>query len=142
MTFTASIEQITTTQPMPILKKCFFIDDDEDDRDFFCTAMQTINPDMECVFAKDGTHALEQLTTTSLVPDYIFIDMNMPLMDGKQCLAAIKKIEHLKNVPVYIYSTSGSPRLIEEILAMGAIEFLIKPTSMNALEHLLKEIVT
>jgi len=127
---------------MPNPKKCFFIDDDEDDRDFFCAAMQTIDPKMECLFAKDGTDAMEQLNNTSIIPDYIFIDMNMPLMDGKQCLAAIKKIDRLKEVAVYIYSTSGSPRLIEEILNMGANEFLIKPTSMQALEHLLKEIVT
>jgi CheY-like chemotaxis protein len=126
---------------MLIPKKCFFIDDDEDDRDFFCTAIQTLDSDIECTFAKDGTDAIEQLTNSDFTPDYIFIDMNMPLMDGKQCLAAIKDIERLNGVAVYIYSTSGSPKLIEEILAMGAREFLIKPTSMNALEHLLKEIV-
>ena len=126
---------------MPIPKKCFFIDDDEDDRDFFCTAIQTIDPEIECLFAKDGANAIEQLTKTDITPDFIFIDMNMPLMDGKQCLAEINQIERLKNAQIYIYSTSGNPKLIDEILAMGAREFLIKPTSMNALEHLLKEIV-
>lgn len=129
------------TQTMPKPKVCFFIDDDEDDRDFFCTAMQEIDPNMECLFAKDGTDAIDQLTNTTLVPDYIFIDMNMPLMDGRQCLAVINTIERLREVSIYIYSTSGSPKLVEEILAMGAKEFLIKPTSMNALEHLLREIV-
>lgn len=127
---------------MPTARTCFFIDDDEDDREFFCTAIQSIDSNMECLFAKDGISAIEKLTNdTHLIPDYIFIDMNMPLMDGKQCLAAINTIDRLKGVPIYLYSTSGNPKLIEEILAMGAREFLIKPTSMNALEHLLKEIV-
>ncbi|MFT3796228.1 response regulator [Flavobacterium sp.] len=123
-------------------KRCFFIDDDEDDRDFFCTALQNINPEIECLFAKDGTEAIDQLVASpEMVPDYIFIDMNMPLMDGKQCLAAIREIDRLDQVPVYLYSTSGAPKLIDEVLQMGAKEFLIKPTSMNALEQLLRRIV-
>lgn len=128
---------------MHTTKTCFFIDDDEDDRDFFCTAMTAIDGAMECVFSKDGTDAISQLIgDVSFTPDFIFIDMNMPLMDGKQCLQAIKEIERLKDVPVYIYSTSKSPKLVEEVLAIGANDFLIKPSNMNDLKLLLKGIVT
>jgi len=127
---------------MQILKKCFFIDDDEDDRDFFCTAMQEIDENIECIFAKDGVNAVNQLTENeSFIPDYIFIDMNMPLMDGRQCLETIKKIERLNNIPVYIYSTSGSPKLVEQVMNAGAKDFLIKPSSMPELTKMLKEIV-
>ena len=127
---------------MQILKKCFFIDDDEDDRDFFCTAMQQIDESIECIFAKDGVNAVNQLTENeSFIPDYIFIDMNMPLMDGRQCLETIKKIERLDHVPVYIYSTSGSPKLVEQVMKAGAKDFLIKPSSMPELTKMLKEIV-
>jgi len=127
---------------MQILKKCFFIDDDEDDRDFFCTAMQQIDDSIECIFAKDGVNAVNQLTENeSFIPDYIFIDMNMPLMDGRQCLETIKKIERLNNIPVYIYSTSGSPKLVEQVMNAGAKDFLIKPSSMPELTKMLKEIV-
>lgn len=128
---------------MPIHKKCFFIDDDEDDRDFFCSAIQAIDDSIECVFAKDGQQALNKLQTEpTLIPDFIFIDMNMPLIDGKQCLAEIRKIDRLDRVPVYIYSTSGSDKLINEVLDIGAKEFLIKPSSMGALEQMLRAIVT
>lgn len=126
---------------MPAPKRCYFIDDDEDDHDFFCTATQTIDPAIECQFAKDGIEAIDKLTHTSLTPDYIFIDMNMPRMDGKQCLMEIRKINRLNSVPVYIYSTSGTPGLIDEILQLGAKEFLIKPTNMHALEQLLRRIL-
>lgn len=122
-------------------KRCYFIDDDEDDHDFFCTATQAIDPAIECLFAKSGIEAVDNLTQTSLTPDYIFIDMNMPRMDGKQCLTEIRKINRLNAVPVYIYSTSGTPGLIDEILQMGAKEFLIKPTNMHALEQLLRRIL-
>lgn len=123
-------------------QQCFFIDDDEDDRDFFCTAMTEIDNSIECLFAKNGVDAIDQLTKdASMVPDHIFIDMNMPLMDGKQCLQTIKKIERLKEVPVYIYSTSGSPKLTEEVLASGARDFLIKPSNMAELVAMLRQIV-
>ncbi|GEP51754.1 hypothetical protein FNO01nite_24260 [Flavobacterium noncentrifugens] len=123
-------------------QQCFFIDDDEDDRDFFCTAMTEIDDSIECFFAKDGVDAIDQLTKNAyMVPNHIFIDMNMPLMDGKQCLQTIKKIERLKEVPVYIYSTSGSPKLVEEVLASGAKDFLIKPSNMAELVAMLRQIV-
>lgn len=128
---------------MQILKKCFFIDDDEDDRDFFCTAVQTIDPSIECIFAKDGEQALKQLLNDiTLVPDFIFIDMNMPMMDGKQCLTEIRKIERLDHVPSYIYSTSGSAKIINDVLTLGAKGFLIKPSSMGALEQMLRALLT
>jgi|SRR6218665_1193920 len=123
-------------------RKCFFIDDDEDDRDFFCTAMTEIDAAIECLFAKDGIDAIDQLTKDEfLVPDYIFIDMNMPLMDGKECLEKIKTIKRLDQIPVYIYSTSSSPKLVDEVLASGATDFLIKPSNMDDLILMLRQIV-
>lgn len=127
---------------MPLTKQCFFIDDDEDDRDFFCTAMTEIDPGIECFFAKDGLDAINQLKNNlSLSPDHIFIDMNMPLMDGKECLQAIKMIDRLKQIPVFIYSTAASPKLVEEVLAAGAKDFLLKPSSMADLISMLRKIV-
>ncbi len=127
---------------MPLNKQCFFIDDDEDDRDFFCTAMTEIDAGLKCFFAKDGLDAINQLKNDlSLLPDFIFIDMNMPLMDGKECLQAIKKIDRLKQIPVYIYSTAGSPKIVEEVLAAGAEDFLLKPSNMAGLISMLREIV-
>lgn len=122
--------------------KGFFIDDDEDDRDFFCSAIQAINPNVDCRFAKDGYDAIVQLKNDiDFIPDFIFIDMNMPMMDGKQCFSAILEIKRLEQVPVYIYSTSSSPQLVDEIMQMGARDFLLKPTSMGALENLLREVL-
>ncbi len=127
---------------MLLPKKSFFIDDDEDDRDFFCTAIQAIDKDIDCRFARDGYDAIQQLKNdTDFIPDFIFIDMNMPMMDGKECYRAILEIDRLKDVPVYIYSTSGTPSLVAEIMEMGARDFLIKPTSMAGLEELLRNVL-
>ena len=122
--------------------KGFFIDDDEDDRDFFCTAIQSIESNVDCRFAKDGSDAILQLKSdSSFIPDFIFIDMNMPMMDGKECYGAILEIDRLRNVPVYIYSTSSTPELVAEIMNMGARDFLLKPSSMGELESLLREVL-
>lgn len=44
-----------------------------------------------------------------VMPDYIFLDLNRSRLDGKECLVAIKKIDHLKLVLVIIYSTLNHP---------------------------------
>ena len=120
----------------------FFIDDDEDDRDFFCSAVQNINSNINCNFAKDGIEGIAYLKAhQAWVPNGIFIDMNMPKIDGKQCLMEIREIQELKDVPIYIYSTSGSTKLIDELLSLGATEFLIKPVTMSALESMLRRII-
>ena len=124
-------------------KTCFFIDDDDDDRDFFCTAMKAIETEMECVFSKNGHEAIEKLTgNPDFTPNFIFMDMNMPLMNGKECLEIITEIERLKHTKVYIYSSSGNPKLVDELLSLGATDFLIKPSTMTDLKQMLKDVLT
>ena len=126
---------------MAFSKRCLFIDDDVDDQDFFCDAAKMIDPTIECVFAENGLEAMEKLGNGALVPDYIFIDMNMPKMGGRETLEEIRKIERLKATAVYMYSTSAAPRVTEEILALGANDFLIKPSTVGDLQLMLKKIL-
>lgn len=136
--FTAA--NLPTQMAIANTKTCFFIDDDDDDRDFFCTAMKAIESDMECVFSRNGNEAIEKLTANpDFIPDFIFMDMNMPLMDGKECLEIIKEMDRLKHTKVYIYSSAGNPKLIDEILSLGATDFLIKPSTMTDLKQMLKD---
>nr|AGC72317.1 CheY-like response regulator [uncultured bacterium A1Q1_fos_1093] len=119
---------------------CLLIDDDIDDQEIFLMALQDINLPVECVVANDGFHALEILhQDTMFVPDYIFIDLNMPRMNGKQCVKEIKKIEHISHVPVVMYSTSSSQNDVEESKKLGADYFITKPTSIYTLTKTLSE---
>ncbi len=127
---------------MKFPKKFLFIDDDSDDRDFFCSTMQMIDPSIECFFAKDGVDALDQLhNDTAFSPDYIFIDMNMPMISGMECLAQIREIHRLNDAQIYIYSTAVNPRVNEQAMAMGASGILIKPSSINDLSKLLQQVI-
>jgi CheY-like chemotaxis protein len=105
------------------------IDDDDDDRALFADAMREIDGSITCISAIDGHDALKFLKNeANSLPDYIFLDLNMPRLNGKQCLAEIKKNSRLRNIPVIIYSTSGRPEDMEETKKLGAMQFITKPT--------------
>lgn len=109
------------------------VDDDQEDREFFCDALREIDPTITCLIAGSGMEALALLENRSPLPDYIFLDINMPMMDGKQCLKALKSTPNLQSIPVIMYSTSTDTREIKECYKLGAEDFLIKPHSYDKL---------
>lgn len=118
---------------------CLLIDDDIDDREIFELAAGQADQSVKCVFAKDGVDALEQLRYVAFIPQYIFLDLNMPRMSGKQCLAEIRKMPEFDHVPVVIYSTSGDSSELEEVRRLGATDYLVKQPSISALSEALAE---
>ena len=118
---------------------CFMIDDDIDDRDFFAMAVLGLNEEVELHIATDCTEAMHILKSDDIViPDCIFLDLNMPGLNGKECLPQIKKIPRLAGVPVIIYTTSSAQKDRLETLELGASDFLTKGTSIPQLQHSLK----
>lgn len=109
------------------------VDDDAEDREFFCEALREIDSSIICLLADSGAQALSILQNHQPLPDYIFLDINMPLMDGKACLKHLKTIPGLKQIPVIMYSTSTDTREIRECYALGAEDFLIKPNNYEKL---------
>jgi DNA-binding NtrC family response regulator len=108
------------------------VDDDDDDRALFFDAMREIDSSIKCLSANDGHDALKFLKNSdNSLPDYIFLDLNMPRLNGKQFLAEIKKLSHLSHIPVIIYSTTGRKEDIDETKRMGALQFITKPTLFN-----------
>lgn len=113
--------------------KCFLVDDDPDDQEIFCMALEDTGKNVKCEFANDGVEAVKRLQDMTFTPDLIFIDMNMPRMNGNECLQEIKKIIRMKSVPVYMYSTSADPDIVAETQRLGAAGFIVKPTSIGEL---------
>jgi CheY-like chemotaxis protein len=121
---------------------CLLIDNDVDDQEIFSMALGEIDSTISCLMADDGLSAIEKLTTNpGYTLSYIFIDMNMPLMDGKQCLQEIRKIPAYAQVPIYIYSTAANPTLVAEAKALGATDFIMKPAGFRELVELLANLV-
>lgn len=114
-------------------KVLFIVDDDVDDIQLFIEAVNEIDNSMGCSSAKNGEDALTKLQASDKLPDIIFLDLNMPKLDGKQCLVKLKKDPRLKDIPVVIYSTSSSPKDMEEMEKLGAIFYLVKPETFTDL---------
>lgn len=122
--------------------RCLLVDDDLDDQEIFGMALDNIDIAVECHFANDGVHAVQKLLNDAdFVPCYIFVDINMPRMNGLQCLKEIKKIERINAVPVYMYSTSEDEQTVAEAKRCGAAGIIIKPTSLPSLVEVLKGII-
>ena len=118
------------------------IDDDADDLEIFALALADACIECRLVTAKNGLEALDLfLADDTFSPDFIFIDLNMPLMNGKQFLATLKSSMKLQRIPAIIYTTSSHPKDIEETEALGATHFLVKPTSIGDLTKILTKIL-
>ena len=123
--------------------KTFLIDDDTDDQEIFSFVMQEVYNPAQCFFANDGVQAIEKIKGDTLfIPDLIFIDINMPKINGVQCLAEIKKVSRLKNVPAYMYSTSAETEIVEECKRLGATDFIKKHTDITELKEELIRIIS
>jgi PleD family two-component response regulator len=120
----------------------FLIDNDEEDQEIFSLALKEIDPAINCLFGNNCLSAINQLDAdTSLIPFMIFIDMNMPLVNGTRCLQKIKSLSRLKEVPVYMYSTGGDPRAVKEAKELGADDFIVKPSSFQGLINILSRLL-
>jgi DNA-binding NtrC family response regulator len=118
---------------MSKIERILIIDDDEEDRDFFCQAVNLIDPTIKCSEAIDGADGLKFLSSGLPLPSCIFLDINMPRISGIQFLKIVKEIDGLKQIPIAIYSTSKHPQDKDESTQLGAIHFITKPTSLGEL---------
>lgn len=117
------------------MKKFLIVDDDTDDREMFCEALQQVVPDCICHNAPNGRRAILALDEGEIErPDLIFLDINMPLMNGWQCLSKLKESAAYKAIPVIMYSTSSYPEDVEKADRLGALCFFIKPSNFRELK--------
>lgn len=114
-----------------------YVDDDKDDRDVFREICNEVQPGIKCVLAVDGREAIEKIEETE-PPLCIYIDMNMPVMDGLEVLKSIKQHPNTSSVPVFILSTSKSTSLEREAKSTGATDYLIKPADYEGFIKLLR----
>ena len=113
------------------------VDDDPDDIELLNEALSAINNSFHYLSFPDGTEALSyliQARETGTVPNLVVIDMNMPLMSGRQLLTNIKKEPVLRNIPLVVFTTSANPIDLEHCIKHG-IDMITKPTSLKGYEQ-------
>jgi CheY-like chemotaxis protein len=119
----------------PTSKHILLIDDDSDDAELFSDAIEELRIDAVVVHFPDGNEALERLREREIpTPDIIFLDINMPQINGWECLREIKMIAHLRKIPIVMYSTSSLDRQGVEAKDVGANAFLTKPSHFEDLK--------
>ena len=118
---------------------CFLIDDDTDDQEIFLSVLGEVAPSVRCFTAANGQEAIKKLISEEVKPDLIFLDLNMPLMNGKQFLQACHSIDDFKNIPVIILTTSSDKKSIEETMQLGAHDYITKPDKFSAWGIIIKE---
>lgn len=116
------------------------VDDDCDEREIFCDAVKVVDPNISCAEAESGISALKFLDQTDTLPDYIFMDINMPKMTGLECLQKIRSVPRFLSIQVVMYSTIF--RSNDEIfLSEMGIKWLSKKSQLSdlisSLRHLL-----
>lgn len=114
--------------------KILLIDDDEDDREFFELAVKDSVYSIDCISTTGVTEAFSSLQSETRKPDYIFLDLNMPGIDGRTGLKEFKKREVTRDIPVVVFSTSSEQQDILDVKSLGATHFITKPPSIELLK--------
>lgn len=118
------------------------VEDDADDRELFLEAISVVDPEIHVATVEDGENLMARLNQSEDFPDCIFLDLNMPKKNGKECLAEIKKNKKTQKIPVVIYTTSFNSKDIDETFDRGASCFIRKPNSFRELTRVLTKYIT
>lgn len=112
---------------MTINKCCVFISDDPIDQAIFTHALKDVAPRTICFTMPNGWDALNIMMEEKIRPNYIFVELEMPKMNGLEFLQAIKKNEELKDIPVIVHSTTPQPHQIIALKEYGALAIYFRP---------------
>ncbi len=115
-----------------------YVDDDPDDRELFCEAVDQLTTPMVCITASDGHEALKILTKQRV--DIIFLDYRMPEMDGGKFLQEVSGMSIVKP-RIYVYSTHMLDFEKEKCLNYGATECFEKPGSVEEIASLIRKVI-
>jgi len=118
-----------------------FSDDDTDDALLFTQAADLLRSPILLSFAEDGEQLMKYLAKENL-PDMIFLDLNMPVKNGMECLQEIRSNKSLDWLPVIVYTTSDNAEDVDKCYELGANLYVVKPTSFESIIKTLKKILT
>tara|TARA_R110002012_G_scaffold263456_1_gene446271 strand:+ start:102528 stop:102974 length:447 start_codon:yes stop_codon:yes gene_type:complete len=117
-------------------------DDDEDDRLVFKDAIDELKIKTKLSLFINGKELMDYLILPNIIlPEIIFLDLNMPVKNGMQCLKEIRENSHLNGVSVAIYSTSSSEKDIEETFINGANVYINKPNKFCDLKSVIEKVL-
>jgi CheY-like chemotaxis protein len=122
-------------------EKILIVDDDAEDRDFLIETINELYPKSNNVTADNGKEALDYIANYPPPPPLIFLDLNMPFVNGFEFLVAYKKNPQHINSHVIIYTTSSNSRDKAVTKDLGASAFITKVGDTKLLKKNIQEVV-
>ena len=117
-------------------KRILLIEDNKHDQYFFIQALKEVGSAVLFDIANNGKEALDKLTSSDELPDLIFTDLHMPVMDGVEYLSKTAKMPMIRDIPVVVLSSDLSR--IGSISDLGARLFIEKPDDCNLLQKMIE----
>ena len=118
------------------------VDDDEDDRVFFKDAIDEVQLKTSLLLFGNGQEFLDYVSLPGQsIPHLVFLDLNMPIKNGIECLEELRSKQKFKGLSVAIYSTSSSDKDVEDTFIKGANIYINKPNDFNRLKSIMEEVL-
>ena len=118
--------------------KLILADDDIDDRFFFKDSLSKIPIDTSLTTVSNGVELMTLLLSSEGdLPDVVFLDLNMPMKSGFECLTEIKAHERFQSLPIIIYSTSMNEPVVNSLFEQGAFHYIRKPGEYSKLKEVI-----
>lgn len=119
------------------MKKVLLVDDDQDDQEFFIEQLHEYKSGLQIISAYDGEEGLKLIY--SVKPQWVFLDVNLPRINGLRLLESIKEFLQAENISVYMYSTNAALQNKWEAAKLGARHYFQKPESIPELRSIFKK---
>ncbi len=126
---------------MDIAYNLLLADDDADDCIFFKEALGELSFPTGLTVVNDGVELMNFLTKAVTLPDILFLDLNMPLKTGYDCLSEIKQTKKLEELPIIILSTSFNPDILGWLYEKGAHYYIRKPAEFSRLKEIIEKAI-
>jgi CheY-like chemotaxis protein len=124
-------------------KTILFVEDDADDRELLLDVVKKDHPEVNIAFAENGLKALQYLSEEQQnfrLPNLIVLDINMPILDGKETYRKIREELKIDSVPVVVFTSSQNPNDKALFNNLG-VEFITKPDEFLQLNQVVRYMV-
>jgi CheY-like chemotaxis protein len=118
-------------------------DDDPDDCQFFKATLAVLDLPTDLTVVHDGEQLMcLLLDEATLLPDVLYLDLNMPRKNGFECLSEIKSNPKLNRLPVIVFSTSFEQEVVNRLYSSGAQYFIRKPSEFSQFKKIIQQSLT
>ncbi len=117
-------------------------DDDTDDCELFEAAINELPHSIDLTIVNNGKQLIDHLNFTKSLPDLLFLDINMPLKNGLECLLEIRQNPKLNDLNIIVFSTTIAGHTLDNLYDYGVQYYLCKPDLFSELKKSLEKIIT